>query len=109
MSLPYLEQWAVVHLIDAEREQLYCPLLHRLARAEYGAADEVVYAPEHVGILKLEIEKVLGLLSMKKESDTLPVNRGPTTIGDVKAFLSSLLAVVEEAVRDGKGLFAWTD
>src|SRR2546422_8207945 len=81
MSLPYFEQWAVVQPIDDERQQAYCPLLYRLARAEYGAADEVVYAPEHVGILKLEIEKVLGRLSMRKESDTPPGEWGPITSG----------------------------
>jgi len=109
MQLPYKEKWTVVHLIDAERQHLYCPLLHRLARAEYGAEDDVVYGPKQVGILKGEIENVIGFVATRKDSETLPVSGGPTTVGEVRAFLNELLAVIEEAMRDGKGLFAWAD
>lgn len=109
MQLWEPEAYVVASMI--EDRKLYAPLLLRLMRAQYGCADEVVYAPDHqLKVLKLEIQEFLKSASKEGDSNVLGENLwAKVTTGSVQDFLEKLLAVVSEGIAEKKGLFALTD
>jgi len=102
------DAWMVSQIIRNNR--LDCPLLLRLVECQYGADEDVIYAPSHLEIVKLEIETVSQYLVGKESAEILGENMAATvSVGTVRDFLSKLLSIVEQGIAEKKGLFARAD
>ena len=102
------DAWMVSQIIH--NNKLDCPLLLRLAECQYGADEDVIYAPSHLEIVKLEIETVSQYLASKESAEILGENMAATvSVGTVRDFLSKLLSIVEQGIAEKKGLFARAD
>jgi hypothetical protein len=109
MHLPRADAFMVASMI--RNGQAKGPLLLRVAQAQYGTLEEVVYAPNgQLNVLKREIEAFLASFGQRTDSKIPGENMaGRATVGSLKAFLTRLLAVVDEGIREKKGLFVITD
>jgi len=102
------DAWMVSQII--RNKMLHCPLLLRLVECQYGADEDVIYAPSHLGIVKLEIETVSQYLATKDSAEILGQNMAATvSVGTVRDLLSKLLRIVEQGIAERKGLFARAD
>jgi hypothetical protein len=102
------DAWTVRQII--RNNNLSNPLLLRLVESEYGAEDDVIYAPSHLKIVKLEIEDVLHYLATKDNAEILGQNMAATvSVGTVREFLNRLLRIVEQGIAEKKGLFVRAD
>ena len=102
------DAWMVSQII--RNNKLHNPLLLRLVESQYGAEEDVIYAPSHLEIVKLEIERVSQYLAGKDSAETLGQNMAATvSVGTVRDFLNRLLRIVEQGIAEKKGLFVWAD
>jgi len=102
------DAWMVSQII--RNNKLDCPLLLRLVECQYGADEDVIYAPSHLEIVKLEVETVSQYLAPKDSAEILGENMAATvSVGTVRDFLNKLLRIVEQGIAEKKGLFARAD
>jgi len=102
------DAWMVSQIV--RNNELDCPLLLRLVECQYGADEDVIYAPSHLEIVKLEIETVSQYLTSKESAVILGENMAAkVSVGTVRDFLNKLLSIVEQGIAEKKGLFARAD
>src|SRR5437773_10116879 len=102
------DAWMVSQIIH--NNKLDCPLLLRLAECQYGADEDVLYAPSHLEIVKLEIETVSQYLASKESAEILGENMAAkVSVGTVRALLNKLMSIVEKGIAEKKSLFVLFD